>query len=93
MRRLFVEKKIIKILHKKISVFLKVFVLVWFQEFGSNIQIKEVKKINKNLSFSKSIIEFLSVLHVKNLDEIVISISMGKFEKFIFILKEKGMKN
>lgn len=83
----------IRILHKKINVLLNIFVLVWFQEFGSNVQINEVRKIRRNLNFSNKIIEFLRVLHVKNLEEIVINIRIGRFEKFIFILGENRMKN
>lgn len=83
----------IRILHKKINVLLNVFVLVWFQEFGSSVQINEVRKIRRNLNFSNKIIEFLRVLHVKNLEEIVINIRIGRFEKFILILGENRMKN
>lgn len=49
--------------------------------------------MSKNLNFSKNIIEFLNVLQVKNLEDKVISIKVGRFEKFIFNLGVNKMKN
>lgn len=70
-------KNTIKIPHRQIKVLPKSLVLVSSQEFGSRIQIKEVKKISKNLSFSKNIILLLRTLEVIMLEDKRISKIIG----------------
>lgn len=79
--------------HRTKRVFPNNFVLVNSQEFGSSIQIREVKKISKNLSFSSVIIVLLSVLHIYTLDEVRIIRIIGRLEKFNRILGKKIKKN
>ena len=90
---MFEEKNIIKIPHRKRRVFPNSRVLVNSQELGNNSQINDVKKINRNLSFSIKIIVFLRVLNDSILDDSKIVNIKGKFEKFSFTLGKKRRKN
>lgn len=86
MSRLFAEKNKIRIAHKHSNVFPNDLVLVRSHEFGSRIQIKEVKKIKRNLIFSIMIQVFLMTLHESNLDERRIMKIIGELAKLRLIL-------
>lgn len=68
-------------------------VFVSSHEFGSKIQIMEVKKIKRNLSFSIKIILFLRVLYEKTLEDRTIIRIIGKLWKFNLTLGRNKMKN
>lgn len=93
MSKLFAEKNITRIAQRHIRVLPKSLVLVNSQEFGINSQMREVRKINKNLNFSISKIVFLKTLQVNILEEMRIINIMGKLKKFSLILGRKIKKN
>lgn len=62
-------------------------------EFGIRSQINEVKKINRQLNFSKIKIFALRVLHVNKQDDLSKIKIMGKLAKFSLIQGIKIKKN
>lgn len=82
-----------RIPHRQSKVFPNSLVLVNSQEFGSKVQINEVRKISKNLSFSKEIIVFLKILQVRILEEVKIIRNIGRLKKFNRIRGIKIKKN
>lgn len=80
------EKKRTKIPHKPSKVFPNNFVLVSSHELGKRIQIKDVKKISKNLIFSIIIQVLLIILDDITLDDNKINKIIGKLKKFRLIL-------
>jgi len=93
MSRLLVEKKRINTLHRHSSVFPKNLVFVSSQEFGRRIQIRDVKKISRNLIFSIRIQVFLIILDDNIVEDKRITKNIGKVEKLSLILGRKIMKN
>jgi hypothetical protein len=86
MSKLLEEKNRIKIPHKHKRVFPNNLVLVKSQELGRRIQIREVKKMRRNLIFSIRIQVFLIILDDKTLEDRRITRIIGKLKKFKLIL-------
>lgn len=79
--------------HKAIRVFLNSLVLVSSQEFGIIIQIKEVKKISKNLNFSSNKMLILKVLKLITLEDKTNIKKVGRLKTLSLIKGKKGKKN
>lgn len=90
---MFDEKNITKIAQRHNRVLPNSLVLVCSQELGNKSQIRDVRKMSRNLSFSISKIVFLRTLQVIILEEIRINNIIGRLKKFKLILGRKIKKN
>lgn len=86
MRRLLVLKNKIRIPHRQSKVLPNNLVLVNSQELGSKIQINEVRKMSKNLSFSITIHVLLTVFKERKVEDIRMIKNIGKLRKLRLIL-------